>query len=444
MGTYVKVVAACLVLHAYAVRADDALQARAYEAMREATRFLRSTSTYGGYAGIYTLDLAKRHGEGLRNPIPQSTIWIQPPGTPAVGEVFLRAYRITRDPEYLDGSIEVARCLAWAQLADGGWGYVADMTGFQPGRVQTPRKRGRCTFDDDTTQAALLFLMHLDQVIDEPWLSGSIQLGLEHMLRSQFPNGAWPQVYPLKGDYRDYYTFNDKVINTCMDLMVEAYKLYCQERFLRSVKLAGDFIIQSQLPHPQAGWAQQYSHDMQPAWARNFEPPAVCSLVTARNIKTLVDLYLYTRDDKYLEPIAPSVSWLRRSKIGHNLWARFYQLGTNRPIYGDTDHKLHYTLEEISEERRQNYAWQCAFQIEETIDWYNRVVELGPERVLAEQRSPPSEKSLRRLKSRVARITLEQDSQGRWVTGGRLFMRDFVKNMNLLCDYLEQPQEGSP
>jgi len=39
------------------------------------------------------------------------------------------------------------------------------------------------------------------------------------------------------------------------------------------------------------------------------------------------------------------------------LWARYYEIGTDRPIFGDRDKTIHDKLEEISQERRRGYAW---------------------------------------------------------------------------------------
>ena len=39
------------------------------------------------------------------------------------------------------------------------------------------------------------------------------------------------------------------------------------------------------------------------------------------------------------------------------LWARFYQIGTNLPLFGDRDQTIHDTLTEISTERRNGYDW---------------------------------------------------------------------------------------
>ena len=301
------------------------------------------------------------------------------------------------------------------------------------------------SFDDNITQGALDFLISLDRFIEEEWLSRAIRLGLNHMIQSQFENGAWPQWYPLRGGYHDCYTFNDKAINDCIRVMLKAYETYGNKDYLRSALRGGDFIILSQFEAPQTGWAQQYSHEMKPAWARAFEPPGVCSLVTARNINTLVDLYLYTKEEKYLEPVPAALSWLENSMIGENLWARLYEPGTNRPIYGDVDGKVHFTFEEISEERRQGYNWRAGFEVPGARNYYNKVKRLGSESYLAEQSRPVTEAGRRqrieRLGPQVEETIALLDEKGRWVRNNLIYSGVFVENFNTLCEYLELSAE---
>ena len=38
-------------------------------------------------------------------------------------------------------------------------------------------------------------------------------------------------------------------------------------------------------------------------------------------------------------------------------WARFYQIGTNRPIFCGRDGVIKYSLAEIEHERRTGYSW---------------------------------------------------------------------------------------
>jgi len=39
------------------------------------------------------------------------------------------------------------------------------------------------------------------------------------------------------------------------------------------------------------------------------------------------------------------------------LWARFYEIGTNRPIFSNRDGVVRYDWHELGEERRHGYAW---------------------------------------------------------------------------------------
>ena len=38
-------------------------------------------------------------------------------------------------------------------------------------------------------------------------------------------------------------------------------------------------------------------------------------------------------------------------------WARYYEIGTDRPIFGDRDKTIHDNVDEISRERRVGYSW---------------------------------------------------------------------------------------
>jgi len=414
--------------------------------MGRAAGFFISISTNGGWAGIYSGDLEKRWGESLRETCKPGEVWVQPPGTPTVGQAFLRAYRATGEERYLAAARGAGRALVWGQRTVGGWDHRVDVSHLTPDARRPERRKGRCTFDDDITQGAIDFLMDLDRTLDEPWLDDGVRLGLAFMLESQFPNGAWPQWYPLRGGYHDCYTFNDNTINDCIRVLVDAHRQYGEAALLAGARRGGDFIRASQLPEPQAGWAQQYSRDMKPAKARAFEPAGVCSAVTSRNILTLVDLAIYTQDDVYLEPIPAALAWLDRSKLDGKRWARLYELGTNKPIYGDRDGAVHYTLDEISEERRSGYSWQGSYGVASARLYYERVKEAGLEATAkreAENRAKePSAreraKRARGLAPRARKVINPLDGRGRWVDNdGYIRSGTFVRNLRTLCEYVE-------
>jgi len=441
----------CLVVLAFFGRSGYALgseklidEARA--AMKRSADFFRSISTNGGYVGIYSADLTKRYGESFYEKAKATEIWVQPPGTPTVGQCYLRAWRVTGDRHYFDATRDVARALVWGQRQIGGWDHRVDVSHLTADAKTPVRKQGRCTFDDNITQGALKFLMDADSVIDEPWLTGGIELGLAFMLKSQFENGAWPQWYPLRGGYHDFPTFNDNAMNDCIDVMLKAHRRYGKDEYLASAERGGEFIMASQLPSPQAGWAQQYGSDMKPAWARSFEPPGVCSLVTAHNMRTLVQLYLYTKDDKYLAAIPAAIEWLNKSKIGENLWARLYEVGTNRPIYGDRmdGNKVHYDYDKVSVKERTSYGWQGEYGIVGTIGYYRKCKAAGAEAYQAGQgqKASPQVRMQRAKRAEPAakKAIAALDGKGRWIADDVITCQSFVGNFNSLCEYLDSAQ----
>lgn len=403
--------------------------------MQKATAFIRSISTKGGYVGMYSVDLKKRYGEGFYELALPNDIFTQYPGTPAMGECFLRAYKITGDEDYLGAAYDAGRALAWGQKAEGGWNHLVDVSHLHSHSKIPDRVHGDCTFDDNISQGSLMFLMDLDQSIDAEWLTESIDLGLNFMLESQAENGAWPQWYPSIGSYHDYWTFNDDAINSCIQVMMRAYQQYQKPEYLESVKKAGDFIIAAQFDAPQAGWAQQYKHDMTPGWARRFEPPGVCSKVTASTIKSLTEIYFFTKDEKYLKPIPEAIKWLKDSKMENGEWARIYEMKTNKPIYGQHDRIVHY----LASEGRSDYSFHGTFGIDRTIDYCNKV--LKEKSNYQEKAMTPTARDAKidnMMKSIQKSIAL-LDDRGRWVDHVQqmINLEDFVNNMNLFCEYLE-------
>jgi PelA/Pel-15E family pectate lyase len=63
------------------------------------------------------------------------------------------------------------------------------------------------------------------------------------------------------------------------------------------------------------------------------------------------------------------------------LWARFYEIGTNRPIFSGRDGVIRYRLAEIEVERRVNYSWLGPYAADllanDYPDWKARVGSAG-------------------------------------------------------------------
>jgi len=455
--------------------AAGSLEKDASAALERATKFFESISTRGGYLWWYSEDLKQRAGE---NKATETQIWVQPPGTPSVGMAFLRAYEATKNKRCLAAAKNAAEALAWGQLESGGWTYQID---FDPENQRTFRRadkgqisdkeilkrRNVTTFDDDTTQSALRFLMAVvdasagNDGVQEERIKSALEYGLEALLKAQYPNGAWPQGYdgklrhpadyPIKPAqvptrwsrtpdvkaYWSFYTFNDHAIRNCILTLLEAHRRFGKPEYLEAVKRGGDFILLAQLPSPQAGWAQQYNFDMEPSWARRFEPPAVSAGESSGILRTLVDLHLATGDEKYLKPVPAASGWLKRSQIASNKWARFYELGSNKPLYFTKDYRLVYTDDDLP----THYSFQSDYNIPGALAYCEDVRQAGRDAWLRQHKpvwmaGPPSRKSRKALEPRVWEIITGLDARGRWVVNGRIESRLFIDRVQTLCDYL--------
>lgn len=421
------------------------LKRDAERALEKGVRYFQSISTEGGYVWYVTPDLSERWGEGR---VDDQTIEVQPPGTPAVGRALLRAYEVTNYGTAMRATKETARALIRGQNELGGWGHTIHL---EQGTSRV------VSFDDDQTQSALSFLMAVEQAFaeDEVWVA--IEKGLNLMTSSQLANGAWPHQFPRQGNYHDYATFNDEGMNDCIRVMIEADTFYSNSQLKASLYRAAQFMMLSQLPPPQPGWAQQYNEYLQPAWARSFEPPSVCPSVTLNNVNTLMDLAMYFDNREYLEPIHDALRWLHEIQLPNGLWARFVELGTGKPLYYDRGRIRVESTAELSEERRVGYGYETDLteKLEHSKKRFSSLWIGGKD--LDESKNYESAEWFNSLETKVKAVIEAQDDKGRWITRDdkfkkripgqswngewevkdRISSRVFIDNIEILAEYLD-------
>ena len=344
-------------------------------AMRKAADFYRQkVSTEGGYHFYYTADLSYGRSESAEGP---TQVEVQREATPVVALAYLAAYDATGDRTYLEYARAAGHALVRGQMCSGGWDYLIEFDPEKRRQYQYrsdnncgDEKRGVTNLDDNVTQAAVRVLMRVDKALgfSDAKIHEAALFALDKLAAAQYPIGAWPQRFrkpadfgnfPVKRasypeswpkkwpgpDYQSHYTFNDNSIADAIDMMLEATRTYNEPRFRASAEKGGQFILLAQMPEPQPAWAQQYNRDMQPAWARVFEPPSVTGGESQGIMRVLMALYRETGDKKYLEPIPRALEYLKRSAVPRTeaevfrrippgpVMARFYELKTNRPLY---------------------------------------------------------------------------------------------------------------
>lgn len=408
---------------------------------------VNTVSNHGGFLSQYTVDLSEQWGE---IPARKTQIIVQEPGTPGVGEMFLNAYLATGDPDYLNYSKQAANALIWGQYPAGGWHYLIDfdMPGIRKWYDDVASKcfgweeyyhyYGNCTFDDDVTAGATRFLLHLYMATLDPAYRTPLLKAMDFILASQYPNGAWPQRYPLSfeyphdghGDYTSYYTYNDEVIEGNILLLLEAYDKLGNEEYQKAALRGMDFVIISQLPAPQAGWGQQYDLNMNSAASRSYEPASVMPGQTMSCIRSLENYYKITGNRKYLRGIPDALAWLESSVINTDpakryTHATFYELGTNKALFAHRDgtsmenghYWVDYTFGEL-----KHYGSISTVNTPAIRKEYERVNALTPEQAMAEHKR---QKEAGRPAPAVSPETVDgliasMDARGAWITDIRI------------------------
>lgn len=438
------------------------LRDEAAQAMKKAATFYRSkVASHGGYLYYYSPDLKDRWGEGK---FTADTIFVQPPGTPTVGMAYLKAHAATGESSYLDAAKEAAEALVYGQLQSGGWTQAIHYA--KNNRMGKYRKGNggswnSSSLDDGQTQAALQMLVRADQALGfkHSEIHEAALYGLDALLKAQFPNGAFPQVWTgpvsaqpvLKAkfpegdwktegrvkDYWNYYTINDNLAGTVSETLIEAHGAYKDAKFKAALEKLGDFLVLAQMPDPQPGWCQQYNYEMAPIWARKFEPPAVTGWESQDVMETLIRIARHTGNRKYLEPIPAALAYYRKSLLPDGRVARYYEFRTNKPLYMDKNYQLTYD----DSAAPSHYGWKQEQRFDAIEKSYTD----------AKGGAAPA-KAAAATEEEVRKIVGSLDDEGRWIStfaGERLVGQPkfasgfayvssavFSRNVELLSGYL--------
>ncbi|MCD0462471.1 pectate lyase [Roseiconus lacunae] len=449
--------------------AKTQLKRQALQTAKKATTFLtEKVSTNGGYLWRYSSDLQLKEGEGV---VESETVWVQPPGTPAVGLAFVALFHATGDPQFRDAALAASEALRQGQMHSGGWQASIE---FDPERrkkwayrVESPhrKKKDQSSLDDNKTQSALLFLIRLDEALQfkNELVHHTAEYGLRGLLNNgQFKNGGFPQVWmnektsdhladPVKASYPDdwprvypghqqywlRYTLNDQLASDTMKVLFEAERIYQKPEFREAAIRLADSLLAAQMPEPQPAWAQQYNAEMQPIWARKFEPPAITTSESFGVINTLMDVYLQTGEKRYLASIPRALDYLKTCELPGGRVARFYELKTNRPLYFDLAYQLTYDDSDMP----THYGFQLGSKVDQLRRRYTKVTETASPQgaSLLDSRPKASE-------SKVRAIIASQTDHGIWLNqdGMRyhkskepaIDMQEVVTNLQTLAAFL--------
>ena len=284
-----------------------------------------------------------------------------------------------------------------------------DRNGIWPKNINTSNRRYHGvrstlegTFDNNATLNELRLMALAFIATKNTTYETAFNKGLECILKSQYSNGGWPQKPRAKG-YSQHITFNDGTMVGIMNFIREVYteKNYnfvkfdtrkrCEEQFELGVKC----IIQCQIKvdGKLTAWCAQHHKDsLEPMGARSYEHPSISGGESADIVYLLMTIKNPSHAIK--TSIESAVEWFDKSKItgviykkvgddrklmklddAPPIWARFYDIKTNRPIFSGRDGKIKYNVSEIEFERRNGYAWYVksgAKVFKEWAKWRNK------------------------------------------------------------------------
>jgi PelA/Pel-15E family pectate lyase len=281
---------------------------------------------------------------------------------------------------------ELADAVISFQAPSGGWskhlGYGKGPR--RPGMQWTSQSDpGRpphylATFDNGATVREIEFLAAVGDASERADCRAAAVRGLEFILNAQFPNGGWPQVYPLEGGYHDNVTFNDNAMTNVLRLLqrvVEGDPRFAfvsddqRRRFGAALDRGLDWVIAAQVEVDGRATVWSAQHDpitRKPAAARAFEPASLSGVESAQVLKFLMGLR--QPSPELVSCIEKGLAWLEAAEVkgitrakrdGRTLyvvdaastegyWARFYDLTSGRPIFPGKDGVVYESFEAMA------------------------------------------------------------------------------------------------
>ncbi|HMC98890.1 MAG TPA: pectate lyase, partial [Ferruginibacter sp.] len=109
------------------------------------------------------------------------------------------------------------------QKDNGGWPKNYDMqailTADQVDSVFKSKNILNTTFDNRTTYSQISYLAKVYAYTKIAKYKDAAIKGLDFIVASQYPNGGWPQYYPLEDNYSRFITYNDDAMAGVMWLL---------------------------------------------------------------------------------------------------------------------------------------------------------------------------------------------------------------------------------
>ncbi|OON69863.1 pectate lyase [Hymenobacter sp. CRA2] len=295
----------------------------------------------------------------------------------------------------------VAERMLVYQRAIGGWpkavgekkvDYQHALTAAEKAATMKDANRKDATIDNNATTREITYLLGAYKRTNNLVYRQAAERGIRYLLTMQHKNGGFPQFYPDSSSYRAQITYNDNAMVRVLwvlkgvadkqgDYALVDFNLVpaAEQAVQRGVQcmLKTQYVQNGKL----TAWCAQHDRrTLLPCKARAFELASLSGMETVGIVEFLMAQPNPTPEIK--QAIEAAVAWLNEVKMegyavkdvddpaqptgkdrrvvqeaGSTLWARFYDLETNKPIYVGRDGVKHASLADIEHERRVGYAY---------------------------------------------------------------------------------------
>ncbi|MSU24852.1 MAG: pectate lyase [Opitutus sp.] len=297
---------------------------------------------------------------------------------------------------------EIAANILLFQRANGGWPKDYDMlailTAAQKKALRDSHDRSDTTFDNHTTHTQVDYLARAFSQLGDAAYRAAAERGFDFMLAAQYPSGGFPQKWPAPKGIGARITFNDGVmigILTVLRAAAEGAPHFSwldpnrRERARVAVEMGTASLLRCQMrvDGRLTAWGQQHDEKtFATTAARTFELACHSPADTTEIVEFLMGVAKPSAE--IVTAVDAAVAWLRRVRlegirveriaappaefIRHNtsydvvvvpdpaapvLWARMYEVGSDRPIFASRDGIKVYSLAEVDRERRTGSGW---------------------------------------------------------------------------------------
>jgi PelA/Pel-15E family pectate lyase len=291
----------------------------------------------------------------------------------------------------------IAETLLLYQRDNGGWPknfeWDESVDDRKKKELLRQKQQNDTTIDNGATHKEIRYLARAYASLKDERLRQAALKGIAFLLDAQYDNGGWPQYYPGATGYHRHITFNDSAMIGVMSLFRDIVRGKAEFGFVaadtrqkaaKAVKKGIHCILKCQIvvKGKNTVWCAQHdAKTLEPSKARSYE---LASLSGAESVKIVRFLMAMENPTSGVtSAIESAVAWFEMAKIpgirlervqdlskpgGRDrivvrdasappMWARFYEIESNRPIFCSRDGVPKYRLSEISHERRNGYSW---------------------------------------------------------------------------------------